>query len=246
MTKQIFGSVLAKKLFPDFREPKDKDFLVDDLSKHKSIIGKEEYYHIPCLPIDRELTADELYTVKVSHAIRNIHWSKTMTDIRFFQIKGCKVIPSLLKELREHWNEYHGIQNRTNFEVGMDNFFKDKIKRKIPHDELHKKLNQFPSYLKIVDNGLIPNQTKFNDLLECEKIEVCYEEAFVIAIERFIYKDPFRKSYNLAQQALVTRLHPEWIADYVIENWNKTFWKIENSESHKQFLLLAEKFKELQ
>ena len=30
MTKQIFGSVLAKKLFPDFREPKDKDFLVDE------------------------------------------------------------------------------------------------------------------------------------------------------------------------------------------------------------------------
>ena len=85
----LFGSHLIKKYYSDFRKPNDIDWVTNDESEmKKSIIGEEEYYYIPFTP-DREMTPDEIYTVKVSHAIYDIHWKKTMSDIRFLQMKGC-------------------------------------------------------------------------------------------------------------------------------------------------------------
>ena len=95
----LFGSTLIKKIFPDFREPNDLDWVTNDKSKLKTSSRKEEYHYIPNTP-DREMTADEIYTIKVSHAIYDIHWQKTMADIRFLQTKGCKLLPDFLIELR--------------------------------------------------------------------------------------------------------------------------------------------------
>ena len=76
----LFGSHLIKKYFDDFRTPNDIDWVTNDESEmKKSIIGKEEYYYMPFSP-DREMTADEIYTLKVSHAIYDIHWKKTMSS----------------------------------------------------------------------------------------------------------------------------------------------------------------------
>ena len=142
----LFGSRLIKKYFNDFREPNDIDWVTNDRKKiKKSIIGKEEYYYIPDAP-DREMTPDEIYTVKVSHAIYDIHWRKTMSDIRFLQIKGCKIIPEFLESLRKHWDIVHGVQIRTDFEVKPGKFFDDKVRRKLNHDELHKMINPIPTY----------------------------------------------------------------------------------------------------
>jgi hypothetical protein len=185
----------------------------------------------------RELTADEIYTVKLSHALRNIHWAKTMSDINFLQLKKCKKIDSLYIELKDYWNQIHGIQQRTNFEV--EDLFNDKVIREINHDQLHELLNPNPTYKKYVDNGQIPNINKFYNLLTTEEQkEVSFEEAFVIALERYKNKFPMRKAYHQAQNDLVTRLDPEWLAEYVIDNWNSTFYKLENSK-------YQEKYKEL-
>jgi hypothetical protein len=56
-------------------------------------------------------------------------------------MKGCKVIPDFLKQLREHWVTIHSEQHRTDFEVEPGDFFEDRVKRKISHDELHQMLN---------------------------------------------------------------------------------------------------------
>lgn len=233
----LFGSNLIKKLFSDFREPKDIDWVINDITKlKKSILGKEEYYFIPNTPY-REMTADEIYTLKVSHAIYDINWKKTMSDIRFLQMKGCKVIPSFLTQLREHWINVHGVQNRTDFEVKPGKFFDDRVKRKINHDDLHKMLNPVPTYLKMIVNDLKPSPEKFYDLTEDERKEVLYEEAFVIAMERLSHL-PTRAAYNIAQQNLVTRLHPTWLADFVIENWNNYYWNATNSKFYEQYKII--------
>lgn len=229
----IFGSKLIKKIFPDFREPNDEDWVTNIESEMKeSIIGKKEYYYIPFTP-DREMTADEIYTVKVSHAIYDIKWQKTMTDIRFLQIKGCQVIPEFLTKLREFWIKVHGVQKRVDFDIESDKLFKDNVKREIPHDDLHLMLNPNPTYLKMVD-GIKPNKEKFTILAEEEKKELLFEESFVIAIERFASSD--RLSYKKAQQILVTRLHPIWLADFIILNWNKWYWIPTNSKFYNNFL----------
>lgn len=223
----LFGSQLAKKLFPDFRNPKDTDWVTNNFVEYYNSISQKtkenEIYLIPCSP-NREMTADELYTLKVSHAIYDINWTKTMSDIRFFQIKGCKIIKPFLIDLRTHWENIHKLkQQRTNFDIEEDIFFKDNVKRNIDHDELHKVFNINPSYKTVVD-GVKPIESKFFRLSDQIKDDICFEEAWVIAIERFYDKFPYMKAYNMAQQALVTRLHPIWIADYIIENWNNKFW----------------------
>lgn len=119
-----FGSRLIKKYFPDFREPNDIDWVTNDISEIRNNLeelfrNKKEYYFIPCTP-NREMTPDEIYTLKVSHAIYDIKWEKTMSDIRFLQIKGCKIITSFLRELRKYWISVH-VFNR---KVKILNLFK--------------------------------------------------------------------------------------------------------------------------
>jgi hypothetical protein len=222
-------------MFSDFREPKDIDWVTNDVTKlKKSIIGKEEYYFIPNTP-DREMTADEIYTVKVSHAIYDINWKKTMSDIRFLQMKGCKLIPEFLTKLRIYWETVHGVQKRTDFEVKPGKFFDDRIKRKLNHDDLHKMLNPTPTYLKMIVNDVNPSPERFfNNLTDDERKEVLYEEAFVIAMERLGHL-PTRAAYNNAQQNLVTRLHPVWLADFIIEHWNDYYWNATNSKFYEQY-----------
>lgn len=231
----LFGSQLIKKMFSDFREPKDIDWVTNDVTKlKKSIIGQEEYYFIPNTP-DREMTADEIYTLKVSHAIYDINWKKTMSDIRFLQMKGCKLIPDFLTQLRAYWETVHGVQHRTDFEVKPGQFFDDRVKRKLNHDDLHKMLNPVPTYLKMIVNDVNPSPEKFfNDLTDDERKEVLYEEAFVIAMERLGHL-PTRAAYNSAQQNLVTRLHPVWLADFIIEHWNDYYWNATNSKFYEQY-----------
>lgn len=132
-----------------------------------------------------------------------------------------------LKELRSHWELKHNAK-RCNFDKEEKTFFQDSVKRSIPHDELHKLFNPVPSYNLVVD-GVKPDQEKFNNLSKSDKDNICWEEAWVIAIERFYGKLPYRTAYNKSQQALITRLHPIWLADYVIENWSNTFWTPKNN-----------------
>ena len=235
----LFGSHLIKKYFNDFRVPNDIDWITNDISELKKSTKDEEYYFIPFSP-DREMTADEMYTVKVSHAIYDIHWKKTMSDIRFLQIKGCKVIPDLLNQLREYWIEIHGEQKRTDFEVLPGKFFEDRLKRKFDHDDLHKMINPNPTFLKIIDVGVTPKPEKFALLTQDEKKELMFEEAFVISIERFL-NQPDKIAYNKAQQNLVTRLHPIWLADFVIENWSKWYWTPSISKFYKEYVTIKNK-----
>ena len=219
----LFGSHLIKSMYDDFRMPNDRDWYTTDptiiLPKSNP---QDEYYLMECMP-NREPTMDEMLTLKFSHAIYEIKWQKTMSDIRFLQIKGHKVIPELLSDLRKHWENVHGKQHRTDFEVEEGKFFDDRVKRKIDHDELHRLINPTPTYLKMIENGVTPNEDLYRSITETDRIEVLFEEAFVLAIERFSHL-PDMAAYNRAQQILVTSLHPVWLADEVIRNWNRHYW----------------------
>ena len=231
----LFGSHLIKKHFSDFREPNDIDWVTNNNDiLPKSTIGKEEFYYIPFTP-NREMTPDEIYTIKVSHAIYDIHWKKTMSDIRFLQIKGCKAIPDFLLNLRNHWSDVYGVQKRTNFEVEPGDFFDDRIRRKINHDELHEIINPTPTYKKMISDGVTPDIEKFYKLSNDDQKEVLFEEAFVISIERF-QGLPNRTAYQASQQSLVTRLHPVWISDIVINKWNEFYWNPTKSKFYNNYI----------
>lgn len=222
----LFGSTLIKKLFPHFRKPRDYDHVTNDPrvsctsieDKDRNISSVETYY-IPCTP-NREMTADEIYTVKVSHAIYDIAWSKHMSDIRFLQLNGCKVDYVLLSELREFWKTIHTSSKHNRFDFsGKEDIFDDNLNRKQDHDSLHLIFNDELLFTKFCD-GYIPNKYKWDALNAKLKKTVCLEEAYVIALERFFGKLPQQNfAYHKAQRLLTTKLHPLFIADFVIENW---------------------------
>jgi hypothetical protein len=230
----LFGSTLIKKYFSDFRNPNDVDWITNDVSEMKPSRPGEEFYFMPFAP-DREMTPDEIYTVKISHAIYDIHWKKTMSDIRFMQMKGCNIVDSLFLDLRKYWKNVHGDQKRTDFEVRPGNFFEDRVRRKQSHDSLHEELRNPPTYRKFVDEGKVsPERDKFFTMCHIEREDAIFEEAYVIAIERFSHL-PDGVAYGAAQQLLVTKLHPEWLADFVIQNWNQCYWTASKSNMYKRY-----------
>lgn len=223
----LFGSQLIKKLFPDFREPRDLDFVTGGSKDTELPIELAhgtpcERYYIPCSP-DREMTANEIYTVKVSHAIYSINWQKHMADIRFLQLKGCVICPDLLLNLRYFWNKVHTDQKYSRFDFSAkEDIFDDKLGRKEPHDNLHLLFSAELNFPKFSD-GAIPNQEKWNNLPPELKNTICIEEAYVIALERFYRKLPPKLAYHKAQQLLITQLHPIFIADWTIQNWKDIY-----------------------
>ncbi len=223
--KYLTGSHLIRKHFPDFRTPVDIDWIVFD-PEHcaQTVACVEEFHYLPCSP-HREMTPDEVYTLKVSHAIYDISWSKVLSDIRFLQRKGCRLLPEFLKELRSFWEIKHEKRRRTDFTVNPKDFFRDNVKRKIPHDDLHVLLNPSPSYKKMVQaDSVAPVEDLYLALSPEEQDDALWEEAFVIGLERFNDRNDPLSAYHFAQRALVTRLHPVWLADHVINRWGTTFW----------------------
>ncbi|HNC56667.1 MAG TPA: hypothetical protein PLP33_14550 [Leptospiraceae bacterium] len=224
---QLFGSRLIKNIFPDFRNPKDLDFfsvgrMDNDFPSQFNNIKECEVYTIPLLPC-RELTANEIYTVKVSHAIYNIHWPKHMSDIRFLQLKGCSVDEPLLHDLRRFWKTVHTDDKYKRFDFSnKENIFDDKLSRKEPHDRLHLLFSTELNFPKFSD-GAIPNEQKWNLLSPEMKHIICVEEAYVVALERFYGSLPPKMAYHKAQQLLITKLHPVFIADWAIQNWKTIY-----------------------
>lgn len=238
----LFGSHIIKNKYGDFRSPNDNDwYTTDPNEKLPTSNPKDEYYLMECMP-DREPTMDEMLTLKVSHAIYDIKWQKTMSDIRFLQIKGHNIVPKLLSDLRNLWVKVHGEQHRTDFEVEAGKFFEDRVRRKINHDELHQLINPTPTYKKMITNEVTPNEELFRHMSNQDRTEVLFEEAFVLAIERFSNL-PDMTAYNKAQQLLVTRLHPVWLADEVINNWNKNYWTPTKSMFYKKYKEIKNNYK---
>ena len=106
---------------------------------------------------------------------------------------------------------------------------------------MHQLLNPNPTYKKIINGEEVtPIPKKFLSLCDNDKKELMFEEAFVIAIERFSNR-PDKVAYHFSQQALVTRLHPVWLADFIILNWNKHYWIPTNSSFYKKYVTIKNK-----
>ena len=109
----LMGSVAAKLHFSDFRQPGDVDILYPGPCVHKPRFemhdcrrtsGLQKLYDQSGLV----LSPTQLLSLKLSHILWNINWEKTLSDIRFFQLKNVGYDSQLVKELRDGWREIHG------------------------------------------------------------------------------------------------------------------------------------------
>jgi hypothetical protein len=242
----LIGSNALKYWFPDARESNDYDYISDSAKDGNfHFIGfdgmKFEYYWLPTFEIlysDYKEYIDEigcesyvarpelLYTLKLSHAFFNVHWEKTMHDICFFQERNIQYIPNLLEILYKEFEKLHG-KKKAYLAKSNDDFFNDNVNRMYVHDDLHLAVayGERPLYESIKKDlsKAAVSVALFLQLPRESQLQLCREEIYVTALERFLIPRDFRMSklaaYRAAAKQLVTSMSSGWFPRFIILNW---------------------------
>ena len=214
----IFGSCAAKHWFPDFRIPNDfetispgNQYWID--SFHYLEINNSDPQYVD---------ANFLYTIKVSHAAWNIHWDKTMLDIKFFQNKNCILDMTFFDLLYKDWELLHG-KKKVNMNVQNDNFFTSKITRTIAHDKLHEivKFYDKPLHESIRKdlNSPLCSKELFYNLSKDDRIKCMLEEIHVFILERYSHVKSVNHAKYKALKQLITSSTSGWFNLELILNF---------------------------
>jgi len=232
MTKRIIlGSTAARHWYPDFREPKDLDVITQqpgprvkgvDAHSHPLITQNWDIF-TRHLSVNDFATPDLLYTWKMSHSYWDIHWDKTIHDIIWLKERHCRVIQPIHDLLYKVWEDVHG-KKRANLNVTNDEFFTKTVKRIYDHDMLHEamKFGDRPMYeqLKKDPNRAWISKPMWDELSTSLKVKTVLEEAYVIALERFVIpgKMNHRQAYRASLKLLVTSLSKGWFPQFIVDN----------------------------
>lgn len=172
-------------------------------------------------------SAEALYTIKISHSFWDIKWDKTMWDISFFQSNDIKIIPEFYKALYKGWEQIRG-RKPANLNKSNDDFFTATVDRKYNHDDLHRATCYYdrPIYeLCKYDLSMAKIDKDLFDRLDLDKkIKMVKEEAYAIALERYMIPRDFEFNKELAYkrslQKLVTSLSKGWFPEFIVLHWN--------------------------
>lgn len=237
MAQFLVGSKYLCDNYDFYRKSKDIDYIVDvlddSLPKCDEHGTRIEYHLNPVLfkffeqeGCDRKTEA--LFTLKLSHMFWDIKWSKHLDDIKWFIDNKFEYIPSLYKDLVEQWKIVHGPRNEPDFSKPNSEFFYDKVKRDIGHDELHNivKFYDVPLFEKIkkdLDQAQV-YENLFYKLSHNDRIKLVTEEMLVIGLERYTEQEISHNSKLVCFKVLkilVLRLLPEWLALWTMLNFRE-------------------------
>lgn len=247
----IFGSVAAKHWFPDFRDPQDIDILNPDMKlKNRTIqlywsdamqyVWDNNKHHVYVDP-------DFLYTIKVSHAAWDIHWVKTMKDIRFFKYRGCKLDKEFYNLLIKDWEKIHGKKN-VYLKGKPDEFFKPTVNRWMDHDLLHTWVAFYdrPLHERIREdkNDVKVSEALWNQLSHDDKLKCCLEETYVFALERYLELPPSTAFQKALKQLIVSSTkgffnlflieHFDELMDYPKNRYFEIYNKVKGMKNDKE------------
>ena len=220
------GSHRLRELYPDFkREPKDLDLVIHSSLKLPPKGKGLDAGHIP--PLDkiiekgRQLSADEMYTLKASHLFWDIKWEKHIYDIQFMQDRGAILDTPLFYELYEYWVKKHGEPRRSKLNMSAKEFFTNGLKGGYDHDLLHTLINPNPTFNKVLKDGeeVDVSEEKFNSLSFEEKCDLVSEEIYVMAYERMAGRSELA-AYRWMLKQFIMYHAPIWEAKFIIENYN--------------------------
>lgn len=230
----IIGSTAMYHWFPDSRLPKDLDLLTPaKISGNQSAVCvvDSQWHELAeeIISINQDkVFADPniLYTLKVSHAHWDIHFDKTLFDIKFLQDKGCTLNLDLYHKLIPMWETIHG-KKHVNLNMKNEEFFKDAVTRQYEHDFVHEcvKFNDKPMH-ELIRPDLSKvwcSEAMFCALSEELKAQTALEEILAVAIERKkLTKDSGKidrfKAVKYAHKQLCTSMTKGWFARYLIIN----------------------------
>lgn len=213
----LIGSRAIKYWFPDFRDVSDADWDYQsptDAGIYPPVTDKYDIFIDPRLgqwEWGDIATPDELYTMKISHGYWDINgtWAKHAADIVFLQRKGAKFIPELHDLLLGIWKERYR-KNPISLNKSADEFFTDHVPYVYVHDTVHESVAYherpwYESYLKDGSDVMVDN-AKFWALPLESQLEAVREEIYVIALERVLIPNDFKKSPGLAYRWALRRV----------------------------------------
>ena len=168
-----------------------------------------------------------LLTIKMSHAPWSDVWfDKTTFDIGFMQSRGAVVDEPVYSRLYTHWETQFG-KKRAYLAKDNDSFFDDGVKRIYVHDDLHRAIAFYDSplfeRLKPDLSKAACSKTLFFALSREDQVRCIQEEAFVVALERFLIPCDFTMSayaaYRQALKLLATKMTKGWFSREIFNRW---------------------------
>lgn len=213
----------------DYIVRKGRDDYHDVLSSSQSLITME-----PDISSTFVMYAnfEMLYTIKCSHAQFDVQWEKTMNDIKCMQKHNLNVEldEDLYEMLYDFWLKVHrNNKDKVDLDKSNEAFFDDSVQRLWDHDSLHEAMafTDRPMYekFKYDQSSAMLSEKLFAEAETIERIQLCLEEIYVTALERFMIPRNFKMGRNTAMKQatkqLVTSMTKGWFPKYIIENWSR-------------------------
>ena len=224
-TLKVCGSMAISYHYPDFpRIPKDIDYFTEKSCK-SPIVGVELLKNPLFFKHSKNviLSPNEMLSLKISHLFWDFNWEKTMYDVQFLLKKGCTYDLDLLNKLKEYWTKVLPKIRRSELAQGKDDFFTNNINEDVDqHDKYHYILEEIPAFTKLLKDGaeVELDESKWDKLSFEEKCDVVFEEAAVMAFERYPKMD-YRRSYKKQLKDNIIKHYPEYIAIFAVVNYIK-------------------------
>lgn len=188
-------------------------------------------------------TLKTLFAIKQSHIYYPVKWHKHIRDYHKIKLAldnsstlGAGQDDKLLDEAKAILTKSAAARfkaRQPNLNLSNEEFFERSqgiVKRIYNHDDLHKAVayHEQPMYMHLKrDQSSAKCEKDLWDLLHYEyKIKAVQEEAFVIALERFIIPNGGEASQEQQQEAfdkalmkICTTLTGGWFREFAVENW---------------------------
>lgn len=228
--KIVVGSTALKYFSLNRREPSDLDLWLSE----GEVVEKSDSQVLPMnilelVPtVNGYATPDAIYTIKCSHAVYDVHWEKTKSDILWLKSNGCVIIPELYEKLKVWWLKEHGNKDFLSLNKTKDQFFDDNVVKLYSHDWLHELVAypNVPVYTRCLKDGheVLIDKAKFDLLSFEDQVRMFREEITVIAAERWVINPYWKgeiswyRAHMLSVRKTATALTKNWAAEFIVLN----------------------------
>lgn len=221
MDKTIIGSTALKYWLPNFREPKDLDYLYNGNKFYNE--EKIEYIPAPSFWNHKEYAScNEVLTIKCSHIFWTpVHRNKHFHDIEMLLNMGFIIDETMFYGFYNHWKYLYGKRSQSNQNLDINKFFDDELERNIHHDDVHLIINPNPIYKKILigDGTVNICKNKFQTLTYKEQLDIIFEEVYVLSFERWDNKyNNYVVNYRNNLYYFLCHLAPTWLSLFGFKN----------------------------
>lgn len=171
-----------------------------------------------------------LAIIKRSHLHRKIKFAHHMIQYqsldKAFNAKDLEFLAKRTAATKAAFPDRVGTKNKKN-----EDFFKDAVKRHLPHDELHKIVAHYsePIYLRLkMDASMAAYDHDLWAAMDISDKHIAVrEECYVIALERFLIphalqgeRYPYRFAFSKALEKACTTLDDGPFREHAIDYWN--------------------------